>query len=390
MSEVKQYSVEEMLGSLKDTSKSNSTAAAETLLRAASDAGMPLRDYMRYAIDPTKGDFSKGVTLGANGYQMGLAYLGLPVKDDIDSGVLLRAAEDTFATYTGVRALFPAVMDDVMQWKARITNISSIDQLVAQSRTVSGSNELITTVVDDDKDRDYKMASIAEGGRIPVQRIKATEQAVKFFKHGMGYEYTYEFGRRANIELFVPYLARAQRVMENSKVSTATGLLINGDGIHGAASEYAQNADGGVTATGLQYEGILRWLAEKSKEGIQIDTIVGNVKTYVDYLMLFGPVLSGTGGDPKAYEATGGPSLSPNVPGMFTPVKFVISADVPDNKLIGIVKGETLEELKEAGSEIEESETAIRTQTVTVVRSNNSGFRLVFDDTRSVYTWSDT
>jgi len=65
-------------------------------------------------------------------------------------------------------------------------------------------------------------------------------------------------------------------------------------------------------------------------------------------------------------------------------VNFALSSTAPANKLVGLVKNETLEELVENGSDIEESVRSIENQTVKYVRTTNRGYRLPFSDTRSI------
>jgi len=69
-------------------------------------------------------------------------------------------------------------------------------------------------------------------------------------------------------------------------------------------------------------------------------------------------------------------------------VNFALSSGVPAGRLIGLSKGDTLEELIEAGSNIEESERAIQNQSITFVKTENSGYKLAFPDTRSIYNWT--
>ena len=68
-------------------------------------------------------------------------------------------------------------------------------------------------------------------------------------------------------------------------------------------------------------------------------------------------------------------------------VDFVLSTTMPDGQLLGMLAGETLEELIEAGSLISESERAIQTQSITYAKSEVSGFRIVFDRTRDIYKY---
>ena len=82
--------------------------------------------------------------------------------------------------------------------------------------------------------------------------------------------------------------------------------------------------------------------------------------------------------------AEGGPSINVNIPLLGGAVNFALSTTAPDNKLIGFTKAETLEELVEAGSQISENERSIETQSITYVKTENSGFKLAFADTRSV------
>jgi predicted transcriptional regulator len=65
-------------------------------------------------------------------------------------------------------------------------------------------------------------------------------------------------------------------------------------------------------------------------------------------------------------------------------VNFEVSSTAPASKLIGFIKGETVEELVENGSDIEESVRAIENQKVRYVKTKNHGYRLVFADTRNI------
>lgn len=392
MLESKRYTLEEVLGDIKSEDSHLSLRAADKLISKAREAKMDIKNYLRFSVNPTEGDYAKKVIVsggrGLNGYELALSYLGLPVKDDIDAGISLKAADDAFKTFEGVRAFFPPVIDDVLQWKMRMPMFSTLDQLVAQSTTIDG-NEIISTVIEDGDEGVYDYSSVSEGGRIPIMKLRASDKSVKFFKHGRGIETTYEFIRRVKIEMLVPYWARMARKTEESKIAHGTSILINGDGVHGAAPVYNQLTDGGISETGLQYFGLLNWFTDRATAGAPIDTVIGNAAMSNEWMKLFLPTLQ-MNSAASAMAAKGGPQLEMPQAGLFNPVKFVISNTVPNNRLIGITKGETLEYLNESGSNIQESEQMIRNQTVTVVRSENGGFRLVFGDTRSVYQWSNT
>ena len=87
----------------------------------------------------------------------------------------------------------------------------------------------------------------------------------------------------------------------------------------------------------------------------------------------------------EAMAKIGGPSVTAALPGLFVPIKFALSSTVPAGKLVGMTKNETLEELIEAGSQISESERAVKNQKIVYVKSEVTGYHLVFGDTRSIY-----
>ena len=69
-------------------------------------------------------------------------------------------------------------------------------------------------------------------------------------------------------------------------------------------------------------------------------------------------------------------------------VNFAISSTAPENQIIGITKGETIEELIEAGSLISEAERAPLNQSITYLKTETSGYRLAYSDTRSIYNYA--
>lgn len=383
-------SASEVVGGVLDENMSTSLRAGQNLVQAAKNVRLSLPDYLRLAIDPEKSDETKGAKL--NGFEAALMHMGLPVRDDIDSGILLQAAAETFQTFPGSRAMFPPVIDAILQWKYRQDNIESADQIVAQSRGIDG-NEMITTVVDD-KEADYQQTGvIAEGSRIPFRKIGMTEKGVKFYKFGGGIEFTYEFERRASLDIVTPYAARMQREVEIGEVAVATALLVNGDGVNPAAPVVnaadlatAMPASGRpVTAAGrMNWEVFLSWLVNRAKVGLAVDTVVGNYDMYLEWLRMFAtPTVNAGMTQAEILQGAGVQAAIANPNFQFN-VKFALSTTAPASKLIGFIKNETLEELVENGSDIEESTRAIENQKVKFVKTENKGYRLVFGDTRSI------
>lgn len=389
LSQVRRRGVEE-LKPLIATSSHESAQAGRQLLSEARDFGLNMRDYLDLAINvqgsETANQFRDSDGNHLSGYEATLATLNLPVQDDFSRGIVLEAASDTFQTFPGTRAVFPEVVDDLVKWKYRQEQLENTAALVSQSRTINGV-EMITTVVDD-KEADYQVvASVAELGRIPVKTIRTGETAVRIYKHGGGIRMSYEFQRRARLDLLTPFQVRMARETERSKVLSATAVLINGDGVNGAAPVVTQSSfDSATVDNKIHYKGLLGWLLARAKAGTPIDTVAGNWDSYLEWLLMFAiPTTNQINTDAELLARTG--FQIGGVPILNGSVNFVLSSGVPDGRLVGFSKGDTLEELIEAGSSIEESERAIQNQSITFVKTENSGYKLAFGDTRSVYNW---
>ena len=386
---------EKVLEALLSDNQEASRAAGLQLIHEAKAAGLNLRDYLMVKINPRLDEkagerYAVGDGSFLNGYEASLAYLNLPVRDDMENGVLLRAASDTFATFPGVRAIFPEVIDDMVRYKYKQTQFETVESIVGNSRTID-QPEMLSTVVDD-KQTDYQAdASIAEMARIPVSTIRASEQTVRIWKHGRGYRTSYEFARRASLDMLTPYAARAQRELEISKVAAATDALVNGDGLQPAApvvsqSSFNPSAGENATANKLSYKHLAAWLVSRARAGYPVDTVVGNWDTYLDWLFLFAvPATDKVETDAETMARAG--FMVGGVPIVNGTVNFALSSTAPDHRLVGFSKADTVEELVEAGSLIEESERSAANQTISYYRTENSGYRVVFGDTRSVYNF---
>lgn len=389
LSTLKRRPVAEVVGALtaENAGEQALKQAGISLLHEARNYGLTMREYLMLAVDPNQGEVKY---TGLNGYEATLAHLNLPFKDSYEQGITLQAASETFQRFPGTRAMFPEVIDDMLKWQNRQSLIEKIDNIVAVSRTISGVEEISTIVNDDSADRGSY--TVSEMSRIPVRSIRTAQQTVGIFKHGSGYRTSYEFLRRARLDILTPFANRVARELEMSKVKAATSILVNGDGVNGAAAVVAQSTltgyDSGASGV-LQYKPMLTWMVNQAQAGVPVDTIVGNYAAFLSFLFLFMPV---TSVGPSVAEAMGSKGLGPtfNISkfGFDTNVTFAISSTAPSGKLIGLVKGETLEELVEAGSLISESEQAVLNQTITYVRSESTGYKLAFGDTRSILNYA--
>ncbi|RJF78086.1 hypothetical protein D3877_23435 [Azospirillum cavernae] len=394
LNEIQRRSPEAVLAGL--TTEGQSRDAGLRLLRDANSFGIGVRDYLLLSIDPRLSETPARFD-GLNGYEASLAFLNMPVRNDFANGITLQAASQTFQTWEGSRAMFPEVVDDMMRWAYRQDTLETVEPLVSNSRTISGPELITAVILDPDNDKDnYRTSVVSEGGRIPVRTIRMTENSVKIWKHGSGYQTTYEFSRRASLDMLTPFAARVQRELERSKVGVATTVMLNGDGVHPAAGVVKQTAFGGTQSGRIEYKPLLKWLVSRAKAGVPVDMVMGNWDAYVEWLMLFmapaiAKVASGEGLDTKTAAerlASVGVGLQASLPVLNFNVGFALSSTMGDGKLLGYTKAETLEELVEANSMISESEQSIRNQVITYVKTQSSGYKLAFGDTREIYDYT--
>lgn len=394
-SEIKRRPLNLVLGKIKDGDPEESHRAGLALVREAKEYGLDIRDYLTLAVD-VNASFKEVNGIKHNPYQIGegkfmsgyeaaLKELNLPVRNDFKSGITLQAAADTFSSKSGTRALFPEVIDDMLQWATRQDQLENSAALVAQSRTIKG-NELITRAIFDDNNPNGA-SPIAELANIPVQTLTSTDRSVSFFKHGSAIRTSYEFERRVSLDVLTPYAARIARNLEINKVKQATNLLISGDGVHPAATAEGLSGYKDFDLTGGKtlkdnYVALMDFLVKRAKNGTPVDTIVGNFDMYLELFLMFTPVV-GNKSVAEHLQEHGAPQISLTLP-LMKGVNFELSSSMPAGKLMCYSKADTLEELIEANSKISESETAIKNQSITYVKTETTGYRLIYGDTRTL------
>lgn len=372
----------EILAGLTSDNADTYMSASKRLHMAQKDAGLSLREYLTAAVVITEEQHKKGIRTG---YEAALEYLNLPVRNDFVGGVSIQAAQDTFATQPGTRIMFPEVVMDSITWKQGPQNrLLSVEPLIAQSRTVTGTNQLVYFQLDEDG-QDLGMNRIAEAAKIPVVDITYADVSVKFYKVGKGYRMSYEFDRRANIDILTPFVNRMLREFELQRVKHATNILVNGDNVAGAMTVDAETAHGGTNGV-LDYKSFLKWIVSRMAASYPIDTLPMNYNSYAEFMSLFEPN-TGTASNMEAVGGRMGVSISGN-PLEQLNLTPVLAPEMPDSVIGGLIKSETLEELVEAGSEITESQRLIDSQQVEFFRTMNIGYNLVTPDARRGFSFA--
>jgi hypothetical protein len=384
LSDIKKTTPEAVAALLMTISKSDSKENGMALVKEAASFGLNLRDYLTLSVD-TKGGEDKWK--GYNGYEAIKVALNLPHANDFEAGITLQAAANTFNTYAGTRAMFPEVIDDMLKFKTLQDNkVENIASIVGQSRTVS-QREMISTYYEDDlADGSVDTFTIAELGKIPVRSVRTSQSSVNFGKRGSGIELSYEFTREASLDIIAPFAARIARALEKSKVAAATSILINGDGVNAAAEVQAFSsfgATGGVISA-ANYKALAKFLMSNANNGYVFDTFVVNFDMYVELMFMSQPVVGAGLSTVDFMQNKGTPAISTTLPFMNGMVNVVLSSSVPAGKIIAMTKAECIEELVMAGGNISESERSITNQSITYVKTEETGYKLAVPKARVV------
>jgi hypothetical protein len=347
-----------------------------------------MRDYCVWRSTPTQGDF-KGS--GLNGYEVALAHLGLPVKNDMDEGILLQAAGETFQFRPALaRSSRKSSTTSSSGSTARARSRTSTGML-ANSRGTNGV-ELITKVIDD-KAEDYQQTGvIAEGARIPIRSLKTDQKSVTFHKFGGGYEFTYEFERRVSLDVVTPYANRIEREVQIGQVGDRhrppdqrrrRQRRRGGDQRFGPrGDDHRQRA---VAAGRMNWEIFLRGSSPALRQASRSTPSSATTTCTFEWERMFAtPTRLQRRPDDGRDPREGGCPDRDREPAVQPARELRGLLGAPASKLVGFIKGETVEELVENGSDIEESVRAIENQKVRYVKTKNHGYRLVFADTRNI------
>lgn len=383
ISSIRKRKLDEIVNPILSENTRDSQDAGLKLSKEAYNYGLNLKDFLDLAVDMTEGEEARMHNEAKmSGFEMVCAKMNIPMKNDFRNQITLAQASDTFATKPGSRILFPYTIDSVLRWEDRLNNLENVEDLIASSRTIRGT-ELIRIVGEDDED-DRKTFTVSEGGKIPVRKVRTSSRSVDIYKHGSGMEFTYEFERRNSLDMITPFAARIERDLNRSKMASATHIMINGDGVNPAAT--AVTGKGASATSKLTYDMIVELAVKAVKENNPIDTLCGDIDTYCQLMTIFGTAANSAAFDVDQKAQKGAPQFMP-LRNIFLPIKFVLNSNVPAGKLLAFNKAETIEEVVEAGSRIAEEERAVTNQVITYVRSENAGYSLIYPKTRYLLSY---
>lgn len=370
--------------------------------KRASELGMTLWQYFEL-IQPSK----PGDTLTAFERQLQLA--GIMTKSDPARGLFASTGEYFFQSdRPGSAILFPVLLQKTAIW-AKMNQVCDINKIVATTRSISGSSSYQSLFIDDsaiigagNATAHGRRFRVDQRGQFPSVKIGWSETASAVTKHGVKLDWTYEFVRRASIELMTTVVARIMLQDQQELFNEAISIAISGDGTAASpAARVRKFRSGGVagpddivvsaaSAAGkIVYEGYLKFIG--GFKPYNINVIVGNMATLTKLILMDRPNMdpaqiistlltqTSSQGQINADQFNG--QLFPNV-------TFYPSEAVGNDIIVGMDTQFAMERVIELGSDIQEVARVIENQTEAMVISIADGVSKIFPTAIQVLDFS--
>jgi hypothetical protein len=374
--------------------------------KRASELGMTLWQYFEL-IQPSK----PGEALTAFERQLQLA--GIVTKSNPQLGLYASTGDYFFQSdRPGSAILFPVLLQKVALW-AKLNQVADINKIVATTRTISGSTAYQSLYIDDSAIIGSTAATahgrrfrVDQRGQFPAVKIGWSETANAVTKHGVRLDWTYEFVRRASIELMTTVVARIMLQDQQELFNEAISLAISGDANNSVANpaavvkKFRTNGTTGPndirlststqTAAGvIDYEGYLRFIG--GFKPYNVNVIVGNIATLTKLILMQRPNIdpaqiittlltqTSTQGQINADQYNG--QLFPNV-------TYYPSEAVGNDIIVGLDTQFAMERVIELGSDIQEVERVVSNQTEAMIISIADGVSKIFPSSIQVLDFS--
>ncbi len=364
--------------------------------KRACDLGMTLWQYFEL-VNPSKPEDR------LSAFDRQLQAAGIITKSDASRGLFSSTGEYFFQSdRPGSAILFPTLLQKTALW-AKMNQVADINKIVATTRTIAGASSYQSLYIDDTAitkgvGRHFR---VDQSGKFPKIKIGWSESANAVTKHGVQLDWTYEFVRRASIELMSTVVARIMMQDQQELFNEAISIALNGDGsaanpaavvkkfrTAGVAGVNDIKLDTAVTAGQISYEGYLKFIG--GFKPYNINVIVGNTNTLTKLILMAKPNV-----DPLAIITTlqepksqGNVSVDSSIQSIFPNVTFYPAENMADSVIIGMDTMYSLERVIELGSDIQEVSRVIENQTEAMVLSIADGVSKLFPSAMQVLDFS--
>jgi len=319
-------------------------------------------------LDPTP----EGSRLDA--FERQLKARGIFTKTIFEKGITASVFEDAFYRTEDNDVLFPEFI--ARSVREAIVQDTVLPYLIGQYTTIN-SNSYKTFYVDDQPTKQRKKR-VTEASELPKCKLTSRTQEVSIYKFGRAIEASYEVIRRMQIDMIALHVKRIGIEAAKDKVEEVITVIKDGDGNSNAAEILKlTDLDSAAVAGTLTAEGFLRFLMKFKP--FPVDTLIASEDAFVQIVLANFPNLSTT--DLLAMLANGSTTIDVSAPQLPSKTVTLLWDDsITGLTVHGISRPYAIEQVTEAGSDIQEAARFITNQTQVLTISENSGFSKVFKE----------
>lgn len=285
------------------------------------------------------------------------------------------------------KVLFPEFIASGL--RESLIESSILPYLIATTTPIDG-NSYRAIYCDDDtaNKKAAKKVRVTEAADLPKSRLKTRENSVKIWKFGRAIEASYEVIRRMRIDLLNVHVRRIGEQAAQDEVVDVLGVIQNGDGNSNTSAPILKaktDLDTSATSGTLSKDAWLRFLLRfypyqcntvvASEDGLLqvLDILYPNDATQMMDFLLKGMAITAKVELPQQLWTNVTLLYNPNVP------------TVNDNvALFGLDRRYAVEKIMENGSDIQEADKFITSQTQILTISENAGFAKMFNDANKI------
>ncbi len=285
---------------------------------------------------------------------------------------------DAFYRTSESKVLFPEFIS--RQVREAIAQDTMLPYLVGQRTLIQG--DAYRTYYVEDQPEASRKKRVTEAAELPRAKIVGKEHMVRIYKFGRAIEASYETIRRMQIDMLALHVRRIAMQVAKDKVDEILNVIKDGDGNDNAATVYKLSTLDSAASGKLTPQAFLKF-AMKFKV-FPANTFIGSENTFVQMLLGSTPSLSTA--ELVALLTRGATSgvtlVVPQLP--LGTVRVFWHENVSTNHLIAINREFGIEEVTEAGSDIQEADKFITRQTDVLTISENTGYSKMFNEATAI------
>lgn len=338
---------------------------------AAAAQRLTLTQYLE-KLDPSP----EGEKLDA--FERQLKKQGIITKSIYEKGIYADTVEAFYRTSES-QVLFPEYI--ARQVREAISEDTVLPYLIGQNTIIPGDS--YRTYYVEDQPTKQKKARIGERAELPRASLVGKEHAVTIYKFGRAIEASYEVIRRMQIDMLALHVRRIAIQVAKDKVEEVLNVIADGDGNNNAAPVLnLTSLDSGATAGTLTAKALLAFLMEF--DPFPCNVLIGSKAAFLQTVLTSIPNLSAVDVLRLLSQGTiSGVSLSaPQLPE--ERVRLFWHGAITGTKLYGINSRYAIEQVTEAGSDIQEADKFITRQTNILTISENSGYSKIFTEATKI------